>query len=107
MATKLEKDIVRETTIEVDGKILLVTLTKNQTIKIREKGRGKDIQEVEIGIEQLFTQLLTQGTAANEDTAMISLTDFRSQYLIQTKERIPLDVKVILEQITTRLLRGI
>lgn len=102
MATELNKDLTRETTVQVDGKNLLVTMTVAQTIKIRQKGRGKTIQEVEIPIKELFNQLLGGGVI-DEDKAMISLTDFRSQYMINAN--LDLDTKVILEKITTYLLR--
>jgi len=104
MATDLNKDIIRETTVQVDGKTLLVTLTKDQTIKIRQKGKGKEIQEIEIPILELFTQMLSTGGAVDDDKAMISLADFRSQYIINDK--LDLKTKVILEKITVHLIKN-
>lgn len=104
MAVELNKDLTRETTVQVDGKNLLVTVTAAQTIKIRQKGRGKNIQEIEIPIKELFTQLLNGNGVLNEDKATISLIDFRSQYMINAK--LSLDVKTVLEKITVNLLKN-
>lgn len=55
MATKLEKDITRESTVKDDDKEIMVTLTANQ--KISMKLKGKRSGAVEIGIDQLYAQL--------------------------------------------------
>jgi len=55
MATKLEKDITRESTVKDEDKEIMVTLTANQ--KISMKLKGKRTGAVEIGIDQLYAQL--------------------------------------------------
>ena len=55
MATKLEKDITRESTVKDEDKEIMVTLTANQ--KISMKLKGKRSGAVEIGIDQLYAQL--------------------------------------------------
>ena len=55
MATKLEKDIVRESTIKVDDREILVTLTTNQEISMKLKGMRSG--DVSISIEELYNQL--------------------------------------------------
>lgn len=104
MPTKLEKDVTRETTIKVNEKNLLVTLTEDQKLKIRPKGKKRDDETIEISLEQLFNQLSSGTNCVNEDKAMINLSDFRSKYLIASEKDIPLDIKVKLEKITVELL---
>lgn len=104
MATQLDKDLTRETTVQVEGKPLLVTVTKDQTIVIKQKGKGKDIQKIEIPIAELFAQLTSGNGILDEDKAMICLTDFRSQYL--TDGQLEHKAKMILERITVALIKG-
>ena len=45
MATKLDKDLVRESTDMIDGKSILATLTADQCIELKLKGvRGAGLQ---------------------------------------------------------------
>jgi len=55
MATILDKDITRETTVKVDNREIQITLTDKQTISMKLKGLKSG--EVEISIEELFKQL--------------------------------------------------
>jgi hypothetical protein len=100
MATKLEKDITRESTVKDDDKEIIVTLTANQ--KISMKLKGKRTGAVEIGIDELYAQLTGKdmGTNTNESNVkkglsikqseekptkknpMILLSDLRSQNAI-------------------------
>ena len=98
MATKLDKDITRESTIQVDGNEIIVTLTARQ--KISMKLKGKRIGGVEISIEELYGQLTGKPTTSDEPTEkkavsvirgdgkptkknpMILLSDLRSQSAI-------------------------
>lgn len=102
MATKLEKDLVRESLVKIDDREVIVTLTKDQTISMKLKGlRGKALS---IGIEQLHNQLSGKGNepkkeekgsltvikrernSKKDDSKMISLGDLRSHNLISTMD---------------------
>lgn len=97
MATKLDKDIIRESTIIINDREIIVTLTSNQEISLKLKGMKSG--EVKIPILQLFKQLT--GDVSEEDkpkkkpvsyehedkkgskkNPMISLYDLRSQSAI-------------------------
>ena len=97
MATKLNKNITRESTEVIDGKEILITLTEGQEIELKLKGkRGKgDI----ISIKDLYKHL-TGVSVSDEskegsivvnttpkkrgDNKMISLYDLRSHNAIST-----------------------
>lgn len=55
MPTILDKDLVRESTIKVGEREILVTLGSQQNIKMKLKGMKSG--EVSIGIEELYNQL--------------------------------------------------
>lgn len=55
MATKLEKDIIRESTVKVDDREILITLTANQEISMKLKGMRSG--DVSITIQELYNQL--------------------------------------------------
>lgn len=55
MATKLEKDITRESSVTIDGKEIMVTMTSDQTIDLKLKGLRKG--GVSMSIEDLYNQL--------------------------------------------------
>lgn len=63
MATKLEKNIIRESTVLVGDKEIMVTLTSDQTINLKLKGLRSGT--VSISIEELWHQL--NGTDGNDD----------------------------------------
>ena len=103
--TELNKFLARETSIEVDGKPLVVTLTPTNTIRVSQKGKGG--KTIEISIEELFKQMLGDKTtpmAKDDSGKMIRLIDFRTKYMVSPD--FDLATKVKLEQITTNLLRG-
>ena len=66
MATKLEKDIIRESTIKVEDKEIMVTLTSKQ--KISMKLKGKRTGGVSIGIDELYGQLTGKNIGTDEHT---------------------------------------
>ncbi len=55
MATILDKDLVRESTVKFDDREVLVTLGSDQTIRFKLKGMKSG--EVSIGIDELYRQL--------------------------------------------------
>ena len=62
MATKLDKDLTRETSLKAKDKEIMITITKNQSILLKLKGeRGKHYQ---INILDLFNEL--SGTPGNK-----------------------------------------
>lgn len=87
MATKLEKDITRESLVIVDDKEIVVTLTADQ--KISMKLKGKRTGGVSTTIEDLYNQLSGDNSSKNELTVkptkknpMILLNDLRAQNAI-------------------------
>lgn len=95
MATALLKDLTRESTEQVDGKEIVVTLMADQTIELKLKGKrgsGKTIS-----IKDLYAQLygdvvkdskedgpisIVKSAPKRGDNKMISLYDLRSQNAI-------------------------
>lgn len=71
MATKLDKDIIRETTVVVDGREIQITLTEGQTISMKLKGMKSG--SVEISIEALYKQL--KGDIEPEKPIGVSITE--------------------------------
>jgi len=101
MATKLEKDISRESTVKVDDREIMLTLTKDQ--KISMKLKGKRTGAVSMGIDELYGQLtgkpitnpstdnkpitITQSnTKPTKNNPMILLNDLRSQNAITSMD---------------------
>lgn len=94
MATSLDKDVVRETTVMVDGREVVITLSTNQDIRLKLKGMKSG--EVKIPINDLYDQLTGKITEeekpvqtakslsvvreekSTSDNPMISLYDLRS-----------------------------
>lgn len=64
MATKLDKDVVRESTVKVDNREIVVTLSADQKITMKLKGMKSG--EVSIDILELFGQL-SGGLPQNEE----------------------------------------
>jgi hypothetical protein len=56
MATILDKDLVRESTVKYDKREIIITLTEDQKISFKLKGMKSG--DVSIGIEQLYKQLM-------------------------------------------------
>jgi hypothetical protein len=65
MATKLEKNIVRESTVTVDDREIMVTLTADQRISMKLKGMRTG--EVTIDIKELWHQLNGTDEDGNEE----------------------------------------
>jgi hypothetical protein len=98
MATKLEKDITRESTVKDEDKEIMITLTKDQTVSMKLKGKRSGA--VSIGIDELYGQLTGKDMGGDEPTEkkaisirqsdekptkknpMILLSDLRSQNAI-------------------------
>ena len=98
MATKLDKDITRETNVKINDKEVIITLTANQEVSMKLKGtRGKSVSTP---IEGLYNQLTGNIVIKDNDTPksisvvkqkkvsktnpMISLYDLRSHNAIST-----------------------
>ena len=70
MATKLDKDLIRESSEIIDGREIIVTLSEDQSIKFKLKGMKSG--EVSINIKELYYQL--SGLEENiEETTSISI----------------------------------
>ena len=98
MATKLEKDLTRETTILIDGKEIMITISSEQKINLKLKGNRKG--NVEIPIETLYNQLtgrdsekqslkkenktlsIKTNNKKDKESPMINLNELRSQNAI-------------------------
>lgn len=97
MATKLDKDIIRESTIKINDREIIITLTETQEISMKLKGMKSGI--VNINILDLYNQL-TNNNESNDkpkqgsitikndikiksnNNKMISLNDLRSMNMI-------------------------
>jgi hypothetical protein len=71
MATILDKDITRETTIRFDEREIQITLTEQQTISMKLKGMKSGA--VEIPIYDLYKQLKGDVVEAPKDSQPISV----------------------------------
>lgn len=90
MATKLDKDIIRESTILRENREIVVTLTSKQTISLKLKGMKSG--EVSIDIGELFDNLngvdneikkpksvvIKHDKDSKKQVPLISLTDLRT-----------------------------
>jgi hypothetical protein len=65
--TKLEKDLTRESLKSVNDKPIIVTLTKEQEIALKLKGRGSETYKVSIG--DLYKTL--SGSESNSDVMVV------------------------------------
>lgn len=111
MATILDKDITRESTVTVDGREVQVTLTAEQTISFKLKGMKSGI--LSIGIDELYNQLAGTETKVEEkpkekpkkpkstEEPMISLYRLRSLSLVT---KMDLKVKLELEKVICELI---
>jgi len=92
MATLLDKDLVRETTIKVDNREIVVTIGADQSITMKLKGMKTGA--VTISVEDLYKQLAGDGpsigtsipvpTKKKEDNVMMSLHDIRHRSNIKS-----------------------
>ena len=91
MATKLDKDVTRESSVKANDRELLVTLTADQKISMKPKGLG-NAQSVSIGIEDVFKLMkpsdeeipsgVTNSKKPYSDDLMISIGDLRSAFMV-------------------------
>lgn len=92
MATKLDKDVTRESSVVIDKRNILVSITSEQTIKLKPKGLRGNNGVVEIPIQKIWELLTGTGESKKKETPkkqkvdgdslMISLHDLRSQSAI-------------------------
>lgn len=112
MATILDKDITRESTVTVDGREVQVTLTAEQTISFKLKGMKSGI--LSIGIDELYNQLAGVEEKVEEkpkevkpkkskstEEPMISLNRLRSLSLVT---KMDFKVKLELERVICELI---
>ncbi len=101
--TKLEKDITRETTIMINNKPIIITITKEQKLSLKLKGEKK---KKEINIIELF-DILNNNNIKNidKDEKLISVNELRTKYIIS--KEFDYDTKVKLEKITLEILKNI
>jgi len=71
MATLLDKDLVRESTIKVNEREIVVTIGADQTISMKLKGMKTGA--VSISIEDLYKQLAGTSEAVDEGPKSISV----------------------------------
>lgn len=117
MATKLDKDITRETTVIVNEREIIITLTETQEISMKLKGMKSGI--VNIPINTLYHQLTGGEEPKNSKTGsitikktentskgnnpMISLNDLRSHNMISS---LPYDIKSKFDAIINDLIEN-
>ena len=106
MATKLEKDITRESTVEVEGRNVLVTITQDQKVSVKLKGMRTGAKSIDI--EDLYEQL-NEGISGSKPKAAgkginIDLHDLRTRNAISG---LPYDDKVKFDMIITSLIKNI
>jgi hypothetical protein len=120
MATVLDKDITRETTVKIDDREIQITLTDRQTIFMKLKGMKTG--GLEISIMDLFNQLkgvdvkaepvkeveqtrykggIDLSSYKGDDRFLISLHDIRSYVMVKA---IDLDVKLKFETLLVDLI---
>jgi len=112
MATILDKDVIRESTVKIDGREVQVTLTADQQIAFKLKGMKSGI--LTIGIGELYNQLAGSNEEVSEkpkepkprkpksmDEPMISLYRLRS---LGMATKMDMDVKIELERIICELI---
>ena len=91
MATVLDKDLTRETTVIVDDREVVLTLTEDQKIVMKLKGMKSGA--VQISIEDLYKQLTGNSIVdeatedkpkrkGKDDSMMLSLYDIRNKSAI-------------------------
>jgi len=107
MATKLEKNLTRESSVKVEDREILITITADQKVSMRLKGMKTG--EVNIDIEELWHQLNgtssddvvptksngsvsinTRETKGGKNNPMMSLHDLRSHNAISGLDMVTL-----------------
>jgi len=92
MATILDKDLTRETTIKVDEREIQITLTEKQSVSLKLKGMKSGA--LEIGIGELYSKLKGESpqvssTPVKTDSAgrvNLSSFDSGSEYLVSLQD---------------------
>lgn len=104
MATPLDKDLVRESTVKVDGREIVVTLTKGQGISFKLKGMKSG--DVSIDIEKLYNQLTNRNPDAVEE---VKVSDKKSLSIVSGSGEKPSDDPMIslYELRTTNAISGL
>jgi hypothetical protein len=103
MATALDKDLVRESSIKIDGREIVVTLSKNQEISFKLKGMKSG--DVSINIEKLYNQL----THRDVEGEVARVVDKKSLSIISGSDVKPSDNPMIslYELRTTNAISGL
>jgi len=85
MATGLNKDVIRESTVTHDERLINVTLGSDQTIKMKLKGMKSG--EVEMNIKDLYLQLCGceegDGSTEEETSGPVSYSRKESSRYVQ------------------------
>lgn len=106
MATILDKDIVRDTTVKIDDKVLQITLTDKQEISFNVKGSKSTVK---ITIDELYKQLtgesevikqISEPVKEKSTYPMMSIIDFRALNAIST---VDLKTKIHIDSILALL----
>jgi DNA primase large subunit len=118
MATILDKDLIRESTVKHDGREIVVTLTEDQKISFKLKGMKSG--EASISILQLYKQLNNiedKGLAGkvraskvieqpkfkkSDENPVIDLYSLRASAMVT---RMEYDTKVELEKVICELIK--
>lgn len=123
MATKLDKELTRESSIKFDEREVLVTLTEDQRISFKLKGMKSGV--LSVGIDELYGQLRGEMTPIKEvdekvphaktgsmsikrrgegpdNSPMISLNALRTNNMVTHMD---LKTKVVLEGLICELLK--
>lgn len=115
MATILDKDLTRETSVKFDNREVVITLTEDQRISMKLKGMKSG--EVSIGIDELYQQLNPNTNVDNKNkpivikhidkgskghTDMLSISELRSKLAIDTFDYA---VKARIDSIMVELLK--
>ena len=97
--TKLEKDLVRESTKKINGKPIVITLTKNQEIKLKLKGRGSETFMV--SIEELYNMLSNRDSTLVIDRGMErALSEISTHSLIANADyKIKVEIQRIIKEL--------
>lgn len=116
MATILDKDIIRETTVKIDGREILVTLTADQKINLKPKGLKSG--DLNIGILDLYKYLTAPNKKVEEkkdnkpkkvkvsdDDPMINLTRLRSMAMTAKMDfKVKSELDKVIREITNEIL---
>ena len=100
--TKLEKNLVRESLKSVNDKPIVVTLTKDQEISLKLKGRGS--QTYKVSIDDLYNTL--SGTESKSDVMVVdrgmerALDELSTHSLIaDTDYKIKVEIQRIIKEL--------